>query len=607
MLRLRTLLAITVVLLFAAIVKSADPNGAWHLSDALRMAVAKVDMDDTSVQNARLELAMLEALNKTRVEFRPQFSIWSFSNPLLLATSIGGSFSVNKRTAPSPVNVELARMGLIQAEIGHARNRVNAEVNVTSQFFNLAEAQDLRKHNCDLWGKRIADRQKVQTLVSFNRITKLDVVRFEQDLTALESDCVEARAQTDAAKLALVRLVGRDGMANKVEIATDDLRQIAVGEDLPESEQLLNAALSSNEDFKTISEHLGELSVAPAKHKFHFESLSAGYSYLWNSEKGLPQGVTPYLAGGNVLHLDTAFYISLRHIGDVEATNAYLQARFKNLQHDADDLKLVVRRDIEDNKQRAILSAARLRVAQKRQTLADELEQLTIQRATAGLQSTNDELWASRDAVRAEAASARVELEWQQSAFMVLALCDPQKLEKSSLLARTDHAGPSHVESALLAPPPAVTVPTITPGFVPASLMSEKLLPRPAVWVNSSRGSAPITGAGLPRVTTPPGSIPPTPAPSYIPPQPLSRTLPSFGHTHGIPTYGVTEIDIQVRIDEHGRVTDAQVRTASEHVSGALTAEAIAAARQWTFTPAKLNGKNIPCDHTIAFVLHPTT
>ena len=176
-------------------VLSADQKGPWRLREVLKLAVDRVDDEDRSVQSARLELQMLEALSRTRVEFRPQLNIFAFSNPLFLAANLASGFSVNHRTAPSPVNMELARFAVVEAEVAHARKRIDAQIDTTHQFLALAESQDVAGRACSGLGLRNRDGQKVKALLSLKRITRLDAIRFEQEVTTLEGDCLEANAQ----------------------------------------------------------------------------------------------------------------------------------------------------------------------------------------------------------------------------------------------------------------------------------------------------------------------------------------------------------------------------------------------------------------------------
>ncbi len=94
------------------------------------------------------------------------------------------------------------------------------------------------------------------------------------------------------------------------------------------------------------------------------------------------------------------------------------------------------------------------------------------------------------------------------------------------------------------------------------------------------------------------------PSPAYVPPQALKRVSPNtksfeLGHVRD-----GTEVDVQVRIDEYGRVIEAHVKSGTND-SDSLRSAALEAAKQWIFEPAKSYGKNIPSDHTVAFQFHP--
>ena len=71
--------------------------------------------------------------------------------------------------------------------------------------------------------------------------------------------------------------------------------------------------------------------------------------------------------------------------------------------------------------------------------------------------------------------------------------------------------------------------------------------------------------------------------------------------------YGSTDVEVDVRIDEEGRVTDARLMNNREDVGGLLTSAALEAAREWTFEPARVHGKSVPSNHVIKFRFHPQT
>lgn len=597
--RVRMILTLILFLSFARFAICNDDIKPLGLSDVIKLATDTVNDKDVSVQNARLELEMLEALGRTRVDLRPQFSLWSFSNPVLLAISLGTSISVNRRTAPSPLNLELARFAVVEAELGRTRARLTSRIETTRLFFSLAESQVLAERTCDIWNARTRDHDQIQTLVSLNRITKLDVVRYEQDITALESDCVEATAQAQLAATALGRLIGVSD-SSKLRVSTSDLSEISAA-DMPSSNDLIDTALESQGDFSVIRHHVSQLASTGTKRSLHFDYLSAGYSYLKNEEKASSAVGPQYLLGGNVGHVDTGFYIPLRNTGDERATASFLQARFNRLQKDVQDLKRTIRYEVEDNIQRAALAAARLRLSQRKLQLATELHSLTTERRQVGLQPSSDELWAARDADRAQTETLRAELEWKRTAYTVLTLSYPERLRSLTAAARTADSSPVKSVQCRTTLTGAFECPANTAGLRTGSA---QVAPTPVSYIAPA---APLHLSPAAAMSTArqysPAAQPQSPVqPIYRPPHPLNRVIPNFQASGAINIAHPVQIDVNVSIDETGRVTDARISNEPADSNRILAKQAVAAAKLWTFEPAKVHGQNVPCKHIISFV-----
>jgi TonB family protein len=88
----------------------------------------------------------------------------------------------------------------------------------------------------------------------------------------------------------------------------------------------------------------------------------------------------------------------------------------------------------------------------------------------------------------------------------------------------------------------------------------------------------------------------------YVPARPLKQVIPSVKNLG--PPSGAADVEIDVRIDDTGRVTEARVmsdRSNNEFLSSA----ALTAAKEWIFEPAKMYGKSVFSDHTIIFHFQP--
>ena len=573
-----------------------EHQAVWHLADVLKAATNKIDQDDTSVASARLELEMLQALNKTRIELRPQLNILSFSNPLFLAASLGGSLSINRRTAPSPVNMALARLGVVQAEVRHVGNRINAQIEATHQFFALAEAQELEQANCAAWAEQNAGREKVKRLAAFKRITKLDVARFEQDTISLESACLEAQGQAQTASLALVRITGANLTADQVAVSTDDLIRVSASSELPAVDDLVTLALNSREDLKAVAEHLSQLSVSRKRFRPQFDSVSAGYGYLETPIKG---GLDAReLLGGNTGHLDGGFYLALRNTGVDAATFAFLQARFNEIQRELENTKISLRREVEANVQRSLLASARLKIASKKAALAKQLHTLTTIRENEGLQSESDELWARREWTNTAAEAKRVEYEWKESALTVLALCEPEKVAVGKQ---------GRADEAILETPKITRLladDEETPDLEFTTENSDLHLVSSPIALSSSAPPAAPAPAQIQRASVRAVSD----VVEYVPPHVIKQKFVTAADGKGSLVVRETSVPVQVKIDEFGHVREAIVLKSdspSSDMNSVLCSRAMDAAREWMFEPARMRGKAIPSLYTIEFKFLP--
>lgn len=91
--------------------------------------------------------------------------------------------------------------------------------------------------------------------------------------------------------------------------------------------------------------------------------------------------------------------------------------------------------------------------------------------------------------------------------------------------------------------------------------------------------------------------------PRYTPPRVVRRVRPN---TNGLPFSELSasaDVEVQVRIDADGHVTEASI--VSNTPNEFLTTAALSAAKEWAFEPAKLRGKSVPSDYRIVFHFHP--
>jgi TonB family protein len=94
-------------------------------------------------------------------------------------------------------------------------------------------------------------------------------------------------------------------------------------------------------------------------------------------------------------------------------------------------------------------------------------------------------------------------------------------------------------------------------------------------------------------------------SPKYVPPRVLNRVMPDLSSLGASTVYGATDVAVQVKIDEYGRVTQAQALNNASKYTNLVTAPALSAAKQWTFDPAKSRGISVASERTIVFHFAP--
>lgn len=90
-------------------------------------------------------------------------------------------------------------------------------------------------------------------------------------------------------------------------------------------------------------------------------------------------------------------------------------------------------------------------------------------------------------------------------------------------------------------------------------------------------------------------------APDYIAPQPLKVVMLDVGRLapESLPAQG--RIEVEVEVDDQGRVTAARIPADAPRVSTEVAKAAITAAKQWRFEPAKLHGQSVASRHRVVF------
>jgi TonB family protein len=116
---------------------------------------------------------------------------------------------------------------------------------------------------------------------------------------------------------------------------------------------------------------------------------------------------------------------------------------------------------------------------------------------------------------------------------------------------------------------------------------------------------APLKPTAMQRLPSAKSVAAPIQSSTYVPARPLKQVMPNAGNWGRLRLFGPTNVEVKVKIDETGRVTDAQVVSDGPGNDGLFASAALAAAKEWTFEPAKTLGHSVRSDHTIEFHFRP--
>jgi TonB family protein len=126
---------------------------------------------------------------------------------------------------------------------------------------------------------------------------------------------------------------------------------------------------------------------------------------------------------------------------------------------------------------------------------------------------------------------------------------------------------------------------------------------RPDASISTPPRSAPASSPQSSSTQT--AAAPPDGSAPFIAPKPLLQVMPN---TRALPQGligEVTRVEVEVHIDDAGRVTEAHALNQGAGSKAQLTSAALTAAKQWTFQPATLHGEKVESQHTIVFEFRP--
>lgn len=426
----RNLLCIYMVAMAAVGGESQPESRNLRFAEVLQKATARARTEDARMEMANGNIKLLEALGKWRVELRPSMGIFAFSNPMLLATNLGSSLLLNRRTAPTANTLQAARFDALAAEVQAESLRVRTRIEAAHHYFDLLAKQQMADRAAELLVSRRKGRKQVDAMMRNARISALEKLTFEQDLLDLESQWLDAETARKGAAIRLSQLIGLENPAEGIRV--EDVSIAEGTEALPlrnVSGQFFQKALMNRAEIKLLQNKIAALSrQGSGEKKVKLDTGGMGFARVSNSPGLVSEGAKGTLLGGNTGRGDLGLTISLRDTGEKRAQEQLHAARIKVLEMELRKLEDSIRAEVATLENEVSGSSERLALASRRLELARQADLVVQARVEGGLADPSARAYSEQRVLAAHWMEARATNERKASLFTLLTMSglDPQ-------------------------------------------------------------------------------------------------------------------------------------------------------------------------------------
>jgi outer membrane protein TolC len=406
------------------------PTAKLRFAEVLQKATARARTEDARIEMANGNLKLLEALGKWRVELRPSLGLFAFSNPMLLATNLGSSLLLNRRTAPTANALQGARFDALAAEVQAESLRVRTRIEAAHCYFDLLAKQQMAERAAELLDARRQGRKQVDAMIRSARISAVEKLTFEQDLLDLESQWLDAETARKAAAIRLSQLIGSEDSASSIHV--EDVSLLEGNEDAQLRKvggQFFQKALMNRGEIRLLQNKIAALNRQGSRDKkIKVETGGIGYARLANSPGVVSEGAKGVLLGGNTGRSDIGLSISLRDTGEKKAQEQIHAARIRVLELELRSLEDAIRGEVAALENEVGASSERLALASRRLELAMQADRVAQARVEGGLADPSARAYSEQRVLAAHWMEARATNERKATLFTLLTMSglDPQ-------------------------------------------------------------------------------------------------------------------------------------------------------------------------------------
>ncbi len=413
-----------------------------RVEEVLRTSAMKAERENTRVPVLEAQMQLLKAMAKRRLEFRPNLGLFSFSNPLLLAATIGSGLTyANSRV--SPQTLEAAAHDLLAAKIARERGKVRAQLDAARSFFHLLEAQENEKARCDASSLRKEQQNRLQQGLLAGGLTVLDVANFKNVVLDAEGACSEAKTQRKLASFRLAYVIGQDE-PNKEPVAEPEFKLADYNQPVPVENVFQEMAFRFREDLQWIDREIAGLKkTAKPSVKSWLASAPAMLDYRYVSKTAQGAQSVNTLLGGNTVHFQMPWSFPLTKTGEKDAEQILAAARILSLEAEAGVQRREIRQEVNALVVEAQAARGRIELARRKRDLAIESQELLTARVNAGLAGSDALLSAPalEAAVReSEAGLQLANYHWKAAVYSLYVACGAHQQPEAALAAVTTNS-----------------------------------------------------------------------------------------------------------------------------------------------------------------------
>ena len=384
-------------------------------------AVRRASDQGSERERAQLAVAValeryLESQSKFRWEWRPRLGLLSFSNPVMLASSLGLGLSIGRNQPPESVR-QNARLDSLAAEVGVERAAMKSRLEVSRLYFEVLQREEALEHLAQASKAHQDGRRTLDERTKSAHLTAVNRSAWDLRTIGLEADIDEAEDALANAKTSLAALIGT-GSPDHLQLAVESLPE--TDPEIPSAMVFRKVVFARKKSRDGLRDKLvTERKRGRAPDGVGFNSISLAYSRLNDHRQPaalIGQGTN--IVGSHTGIVDLGVKLPVRKTGEEDALKQYASARLRSIEVELDAIDEMLARELERLRSQVIISKRKAEAAARRMKIVAEMTSLIADREQTGLETGDAVINADAELIRARyesiQAKSALKIQWLQ-------------------------------------------------------------------------------------------------------------------------------------------------------------------------------------------------